>query len=335
MGLSYRPRVQIKADGNDITALINQYFSEIRLTDNAGINSDSLSLTLVANDSLALPAAGAVLDIAIGFGDALTPRGKFVVDDVSESGPPRVISINASAAPFDSTKSPSAMQTQKTRSWDDVTLAALVQTIAGEHGLTPRVSAEFNAIHMPHIDQTGQSDLHFLSLLAAKYGAILKPAAGYLVFALEAQQKSATGQPLPSVSVNRNQCSRWDYRASSRNSAKAVVATYSDDATGQSGEVSLGQGEPAFKMAYTFTSKAEAEAAAKARLKTMATGSETLALTFPLTLALLAATPEGELTASGFSDKINGDWTIDSVGISVGRSGAVIDLNAKRGELKA
>ena len=176
-------------------------------------------------------------------------------------------------------------------------------------------------------------------------------ASGLLRFALQGSAKVSVGPPkrklkagrrplrlaLPSVSVNRNQCSRWDYRTSSRNSAKAVVATYSDDATGQSGEVSLGQGEPAFKMAYTFTSKAEAEAeaAAKARLKTMATGSETLALTFPLTPALLAATPEGELTASGFSDKINGDWTIDGVGISVGRSGAVIDLNAKRGELKA
>jgi len=77
----------------------------------------------------------------------------------------------------------------KTRSWDATTLGKLVETIAGEHGYTPKVDPELGAIPIPHLDQTAESDMALLTRLAAKHDAVAKPVAGFLVLARQGAAK--------------------------------------------------------------------------------------------------------------------------------------------------
>ncbi len=106
--------------------------------DKAGTQSDALAIVLAAEGSIALPPAGVALSVSLGFGGALKPKGRFVVGGIGESGWPRKIMINASAASLNSDRGEAVMQSQKTRAWDDVSLPDIVQKIAAEHGLKPK-----------------------------------------------------------------------------------------------------------------------------------------------------------------------------------------------------
>jgi len=144
MGLIYQPAFSLSADGRDITAQIQRNLISLTLTDKSGNESDRLAISIAAPD-MPLPSKGAVLRLSLGFGDALVSKGAFVVDEVTVSGPPRQIQIVAKAAPMDGAKQTAQLQTQKTRSWDDVSLGDLVRTVAADHGLVPKVSGALAA----------------------------------------------------------------------------------------------------------------------------------------------------------------------------------------------
>jgi phage protein D len=61
------------------------------------------------------------------------------------SGPPNTITIRGKAADMRA-----SIKAPKTRSWDSLTLGALVQTIAGEHGLTATISEQLALIAIEH-----------------------------------------------------------------------------------------------------------------------------------------------------------------------------------------
>ncbi|MCL1124171.1 hypothetical protein [Shewanella surugensis] len=116
MGLDYQPGFTLSANENDITDIIQRNLISLTLTDHSGKESDRLTITLSLPDSIPTPKKGAVLNIALGFVGELVNKGQFVVDEVTTSGPPRVVQIVANAAPMDNKKQPAALQTQKTRS---------------------------------------------------------------------------------------------------------------------------------------------------------------------------------------------------------------------------
>ncbi|WP_394203855.1 phage late control D family protein, partial [Marinagarivorans algicola] len=240
MGLVFK----VEAGGKDITRVIAQNLEVLRVTDKAGTQSDALAIVLAAERSIALPPAGVALNVSLGFGEVLRPKGRFVVGGISESGWPRKITIEASAASLNSDKGEAVMQSQKTRAWEAISLSDIVQKIAAEHGLVPKVSAEFAAVIFDHLDQTAESDLNFLRRLAIARGAIMKPANGFLLFVTEGVGKSASGVALPVVSLSAAQCSAYSYKRASAKGVKRVTANYSDDSKGVAGNVEVGAGEP-------------------------------------------------------------------------------------------
>ena len=242
MGLDYRPDFSLSADGKDITAVIQRNLISLTLTDNAGSESDRLAITVSLPDSVATPKKGAVLRLGLGFNGELIDKGQYVVDEVTSSGPPRRVQIVANAAPMDNRKQSGSLQTQKTRSFDDVTLGDLVKTVASEHGLVPRVNSELDSIQITHVDQVGESDMNLLTRLAKRYGAVSKPANGYWLFLKEGEGKSASGKTLKNITIQPHQVTTWQCRFSSRNDVRRVVATYHDLETGDIKEVSTGTG---------------------------------------------------------------------------------------------
>src|SRR5699024_6330028 len=125
---------------------------------------------------LALPPRGAELRLALGWrGQPLVERGTYIVDEVEHSGAPDALTIRARSADMRQ-----GLPGKRTQSWDDLTLGDIIATIAGRHDLAAKTGQTLQGIYLEHIDQTEESDLHFLTRLAERFDAIATVKAGNL-----------------------------------------------------------------------------------------------------------------------------------------------------------
>lgn len=148
----------------------------LTIIDKVGMQSDSLQLVLDNRDHIfGGITTGAELAVSIGYEDtSMSDIGIYIVDEYRVSGSPAKLTITAHAANLSR-----AMQKQhKTRSWAQKTIGDIVATIAAEHGLIPAVAGRYAGTTITHIDQTKESDLHFLSRIAVQNNAVAKPANG-------------------------------------------------------------------------------------------------------------------------------------------------------------
>ncbi len=144
----------------------------LTITDRRGTTTDELTMTLEDHDGrLAIPPRGKILTVALGWeGEALVDRGSFTVDEVEHSGAPDVLTIRARSA--DLRKENPA---KRCESYHEKTLEEIVATAAGRLGLAPNIASALAGIFIDHIDQTDESDLHFLHRLAERYDASAWP----------------------------------------------------------------------------------------------------------------------------------------------------------------
>ncbi|MEI8631404.1 contractile injection system protein, VgrG/Pvc8 family [Vibrio sp. PP-XX7] len=313
MGLAFRPDFSLSANGKDISETIRQGLLSLVLTDVSGDASDTLSIRLALPASVQTPKGGAVLTLGLGVQGDLKAKGQFVVNQVGSSGPPRMIDICADAAPMDNRKQQGHLQTQKTRSWHDVTLGNILHTVAGDHGLTPEMSASLKSIRLAHLDQVGESDMNLMTRLAQRYGAISKPANGYWLFTSGGAGQSASGNALAQLTLSPQDVTTWAYRGSSRDTIRRVIATYHDVQTGDVGEVSVGSGEPVNRMIFKCPDRASAFAAAKARMAQMKSRADSMELTLAARVDLLQLVAESHLVLSGFGNEEDGTWRLNTV----------------------
>ncbi len=83
------PAFHIAVDGTDITAQIRYRLLWLRVTDEAGIQSDTVELTIDDRDGLIeLPRTGANMSVSLGYEETgLFPMGAYTVDERELSGP--------------------------------------------------------------------------------------------------------------------------------------------------------------------------------------------------------------------------------------------------------
>jgi len=311
-----RPVYRLVANDEDITATIRDRLISLRLSDSAGLESDSLDIKITDHDPSApilLPPRGAELRLWIGYDDAATEMGLFVVDKVEMSGPPDHITIKAKASiqavsgsGAGSTRS--TLTTQKTRSWPaGLTLGEMVYKMAAEHGLDPAVADSLAFTELPHVDQVNESDISLLTRLSRGYGAIVKPAGGKLVVAERGASKTVSGQSLPTVAIARQDVSKWRVQLDERVSAGKVIAVWRDLEGGVDREVSVGDGDQVRRLRHAYGSEAEANKAARAEYEGANRGESSLSLTMPGDPRLIA---EARVSLSGFRSGVAGTWLI-------------------------
>ncbi len=298
------PNFLIVANNEDITAVLRRRLLSLRVTDEAGTKSDTVEITLDDRGyRLQWPAHGATLDISLGYKETgLSRMGSYVVDEVSHSGPPVTMTIRAKAADMiDSLKAP------KTRQWEQQSLGQMVDQIAGEHGLQPRVSQQLDQIVISHIDQTEESDLHFLTRLARQYDAVAKPASGFLLFVVKGETKAASGRSLSSVSIVPSQILQHRMTQADRGKYFSVRTFWHDTNNADRVAVLTGTGEPVYTVRQSYPDAAQAADAGAAKLKALQRGTASLSLTL---IGNTTVQAEGELTVSGLRDNVNGTWLI-------------------------
>ena len=330
MGLKQpiKPSYWLLANSKDITATIRDRFVSLRLTDEAGLDSDMLEIALADHDPekpIQVPPTGAELQLFLGYDGAGNRMGLFVVDELELAGWPGEMTIRARAATFDKSKGGKTnLQTQKVRSWKaGTTLGAMVQKIAKEHGMEGVVAPSLASIKLPHIDQPDESDLNLLLRIAKKYDAVVKPAGGKLVLAKRGEFKSASGQEMPTITLVASECSRWRMVQSKRETAGKVVAYWHAVKQAKRHEISVGSGEPVRRLKQYYPTQEMALAAARSDLARRERAKVTMHITCPGRTDLAA---ECKVKLEGWREGVPTEWVATRVEHNLDGQGYVCNI---------
>ena len=303
-----KPAFRIVADGKDITAQISDRLVSLRVTDEAGQVSDSLEITVDDREKrMPLPRTGAWIRVWLGYStDGQLPvyMGAYAVDDCDMSCGPRSMVIRASAA----ATAPELMKEQRSQSWHQTTLGQVVTTIAQRNSLTPVVKGNLASVEIKHEDQTSESDQAFLTRLAERYKATIKPADGKLVV-----QPRGSGEGLDDFTITEKEVTSWRANVKNRGAYGEVAVRYVDRQTQKEKIAKTGQAKgklPTFEEKQVAKSKEDAEKQAASRLQSLTSGEVRISLTLP---GRPKASAEGLITLKDFRPEVDGTWNIKSI----------------------
>lgn len=235
-----RAILRIAVDGLELPELLTRRINRLTHTDNRGFEADTVDIEFDDSDGrLDLPAKGAILTLAIGWASTgLVDKGTYVVAEVGHHGAPDIMAIRATSADL-----AAGLSTQRERAWDNTTIGAIVATIADENGLIPMVHASLAGIAIDHLDQTNESAANFLTGLANRNDAIATVKAGRLLFMPAGAGITASGKPLPRLTITRQSGDRHSFLLADRNTYQGVRALYHDVDQARKGEVTWGDTE--------------------------------------------------------------------------------------------
>jgi phage protein D len=92
--------------------------------------------------------------------------------------------------------------------------------------LTASVADTLKAVAVPHIDQSQESDAVFLSRLADRNGAAVSVKAGKLLFLKAGSGKTASGKPIPQMTLERGDGDRHQFAIADREAYTGVTAKW-------------------------------------------------------------------------------------------------------------
>ncbi|WP_115528368.1 MULTISPECIES: phage late control D family protein [Xanthomonas] len=294
------PQWRVVLDGVDLTERIAPRLLDLTLTECRGGEADQLDLRIHDHDGkMALPTRGVRLSVALGWKDTgLVEKGTFIVDEVEYSGAPDVITVRARSADLTAD-----MRTRRERSWHNTTLGAVLNTLAGEHGLMPRVAEALARIKLPHLDQANESDMNLLTRLGQRFDAVATVKAGALVFTPIGAGTTATGKPLPTVTLTRRDGDQHRYSVADRDAYTGVRAYWVDKGKARRQSVLVGTDDNAKRLRESYADEATARQHAHAELERVKRG----VAKFDYTLAIGRADlyPEQSVVISGFKSEIS------------------------------
>lgn len=368
-GSTLTPAFMLKIDSKDITGNISDRLISLTMTDNRGFEADQLDIELNdADGRVVLPVRGAVLTLFLGWkGSALIGKGSFTVDEVEHRGAPDTVTIRARSADFRG-----SLNSRREESWHDKTLGMIVETIATRNKLTAAVAPELAKIVIPHIDQSQESDAKFLTRLADRNGGEVSVKAGKLLFLKPGNAVSASGKPIPQVTIIRSDGDRHQFAIADRGAytgvtaqwlhtkepkpkqvkvkrkpkeqhlralqhpkAKAAKKKEDKEPEAREGEYMAGEADNVFALTTVYSTKAQAMRAAKAKWDKLQRGVAEFSISLAVGRADLY--PETPVAVSGFKSIIDEQaWIITKVTHSLSNSGytTALELEVKLSDVE-
>lgn len=355
-----KPDFILTLGSKDITGNISSRLISMTMTDNRGFEADQLDIVLDDSDGLLeLPTRGASLSLYLGYaGYALIGKGSFTVDEIEHRGAPDTVTIRARSADFRG-----SLNARREESWHDTTLGAIVESIAGRNRLQASVIPALAAIKIPHIDQSQESDASFLTRLAERNGAEVSVKAGKILLLKAGGGTTASGTPIPQVTISRSDGDSHQFAISDRNAYTGVTARWLDAAKPkqqkqavkfnrklkappaaavqhpkaqsaaasqgkkeQTEEYMAGEASNVFAMTTVFASREQALRAAEATWSKIQRGTATF--TIKLATGWPDIYPETPVQVKGFKQVIDDHlWTIVRVTHTLDGGGYVTSLN--------
>ncbi|MGL6645672.1 contractile injection system protein, VgrG/Pvc8 family [Aeromonas caviae] len=277
------------------------------ITDNRGFTADTIELTLDDSDGqLDMPRRGATLRALIGWqGQALIDKGTYKIDEVEHGGAPDVLTIRGKSADLRG-----GMNKLRERSWHQTTVNGIVEQVAAPYQLTPCVGDSLKGLLIDHIDQTNESDLAFLTRLAGQCNAIATVKSGRLMFIKAGQGTTASGMPLPTITITRQDGDQHRFSVADRDAYTGVTAYWQDNKEAekkkvevkrkkktkpkqerplppgvmvnkQENELLVGSSENVKELRHVYASQANAMRAARAEWEKLQRGVAEFQITWP------------------------------------------------------
>lgn len=346
----------ITLNGKNITKKFDGRLISLTLQDNRGFEADQLDISLDdADGALEIPSRGVTLKLSIGWAGAangLVDKGEFVVDEVRHTGTPDVLTIRARSVDLRA-----GLSIKKERSWHRQTVGAIVRAIASQNKVEARISKVLDGQLVDHIDQTAESDANLLSRLAKMFDAIATVKNGLLLFIKAGEATTASGKPLPAVTITRDVGDRHEFGVADRDTYSGVQAFYLNTRTAKkqsttvkrrrrrktakkkpidkSGDVLFGTAENVKTLRHTYANKANATRAAKAEWEKLQRGVAEFSIVLALGRPELMT--ELPVTVRGYKRVIDDcKWIIARVTHSIDGNGGFtsdLDLEVKASEV--
>lgn len=292
---------RLLVNGTDIGTMIQDRLMRMVITDNRGIETDSIEIELSDHDGLLdIPPKGAEIEAWIGWSNkGLVYKGKYLVKERGHQGAPDILTLRAEAADLKT-----AFKKKKERSFDNKTIGDIVQTIASEHGLTPRVNEVLAAILLPHLDQN-ESDANLITRIADEHDAIATVKNGYLLFMPKGEGKTINGNPLPEIVITRSQGDSHQYSdTDGADDVSGVTVYYYDNDRAKRQKVTVGMSdENTRELRNIQRDKQTAEHVAKSEFNKIKSKSATFS--FTLAYGMPELIPESPLSFVGFKALID------------------------------
>jgi phage protein D len=278
-GIYPSPNFEVTLDGKDLTAKFRPRLIDLTLTESRENEADQLDINLDDSDGLlVIPTKGAKLTLSLGWRDGdMIDKGTFIVDEIEHAGAPDTLTLRARSAEFHS-----PVRTKKSRSFHEQNLGTILRTIANDNRLALRISSKLASTHIPHIDQTNESDVHFLNRLGKQFDAVATVKKDRLLFLSINAGKNAKGDTLPQLTVSRKDGDKHRYHSASRDAYSGVRAQWHNATTNKENSELVGSDTNPKRMRHIYANQANAERAAKAEWQRIQRGEATLQFDFAL-----------------------------------------------------
>ncbi|MBF5003382.1 contractile injection system protein, VgrG/Pvc8 family [Diaphorobacter caeni] len=323
---SRKPVYHLVVNGKDISQIVRPLLMRLSLRECRGGEADQLDITLDdSQGNLALPPKGASVSLQLGYEHTgLVDKGTFTVDEVEHSGAPDVLNIRCRSAELRGT-----LRQRASASWHGVTLGDVVRDIAAKNNMVANVDEDLAEIKLQHVDQTNESDVHFLTRIGGQYDATATVKKGRLVVLPIGSTKNASGKEMASITLERTDGDQHRYHAAARDSYSGVRAYWHDAKAAKKVAVISGTEENMKTLRDSYASEADALAAAQAEQARIVRGEATFELSLAVGQpALMVQTP---VRVRGFKKEIDGTgWLAKTVEHSLDDNGLTTRLELER-----
>lgn len=333
-----QPAYRLVYNRKDITHDVSVYVTSVSYTDRLSGESDEIQVDLEDSEGrwrdAWYPGKGDTLTLQMGYaGEPLRECGTFSIDEIELSGPPDSVSLRGLA-----TSVTVAMRTKVSRGFENTTLAAIAQRIAGKHRL--QLQGQIEPLTLDRVTQYDETDLAFLKRLARDYGYLVKVTHTHVIFSSLDKLRDAP----PTFTFTRPDISRYSLRDTinriykgakhrSQNSRTKQVVTYQADGGESTTTVSTAtRGKNTSADTLTLSGRSGNQGTASRRTRAALNLKNQYQKVATLSMAgniRLRAGHNVTLTGFGASD---GKWLTGSVRHSMTRSGGyTMDVEVARG----
>lgn len=294
------PIYRLTIGDNDITELVEKRLISLQLTDNRGMEADTLDLQLVDHDGLlAIPPRNAKIHVWLGWTTTgLTYKGVYTVDETEHSGAPDTVSIRARGADLRG-----SLKTKREQAWHNCTLREVLEQIGQRNQLALRIAESLAGQTIQHLDQANESDANIMTRLADQFDAVIGVKGGMLICAPVGQAESVSGAELPHVTMTRKTGDSHRFLQADRNSYGGVKAYYFEENSASRKEVIAGEGDNLKELRHVYADRDSALKAARSELSRILRGTATLSYT--LAYGRPELMPEQTFALVGVKDEID------------------------------
>lgn len=228
-----RPFVSITgpSGGNLVTRLGDRLISAT-IVDQAGGESDTLTFVVsISHPFPPGPPVGTRYSAAIGWSETgARHAGIYTVQSSAiggDAGSGHTMTVTCRAADYLDT-----MKTVDSEHFDDQTVGAIFQQLAGRAGVSAVIDPELATIKLPYRLRWKQPPIDFLDDIAAEIGGTMKPAAERILLLKRGAKRSASGAPFPPIAVPFRDDFGFDVASESRGEFQELGGDWFDPVEG-------------------------------------------------------------------------------------------------------